>query len=454
MRRTHCKKFCAIGGDMKAIVAGAGIGGLVAAAKLKKLGLEVTVFERAKSLDEMRYDWHDDVNPDVFEQLGITMPSESFKKKSWTFIAPVSSKARLFRQDESKADYSVERRLLNKTLFDLCEGVEFLFDQFVTGGIVEDGYVCGVVANGIEYRADFVVDSLGIDSPLRESLVKKFDLDTYTPDEAFMAYRAFYEKNDKYNAEYSNKVYLKYLGDKGIAWVIQDHNPKLVNVLIGRLEELKEETLKDYLNRIKKENPTVGEKILRGGIVCKIPVRYPSTMMVANGYAEIGDCAFMTIPMLGSGIASSMRAADLLAKTVENSMANFKEAKEIFGKKSLWNYQCAVYEKFGAEHCAVDVLKRGVMKLDNEIVDYILTSELLTNDEVGRLASGKPIKLSVKDMIKKVAIAGAGRIPSLLKVNNMLSKSNAAQKYAKKIPKKYDSKKVEAWRKKLKAFYV
>lgn len=439
---------------MKVIVAGAGIGGLVAAAKLKKLGLEVTVLERAKSLEEMRYDWHDDVNPDVFEQLGITMPSESFKKKSWTFIAPVSSKARLFRQDESKADYSVERRPLNKTLFDLCEGVEFLFDQFVTGGIVEDGYVCGVVANGIEYRADFVVDSLGIDSPLRESLVKKFDLDTYTPDEAFMAYRAFYEKNDKYNAEYSNKVYLKYLGDKGIAWVIQDHNPKLVNVLIGRLEELKEETLKDYLNRIKKENPTVGEKILRGGIVCKIPVRYPSTMMVANGYAEIGDCAFMTIPMLGSGIASSMRAADLLAKTVENSMANFKETKEIFGKKSLWNYQCAVYEKFGAEHCAVDVLKRGVMKLDNEIVDYILTSELLTNDEVGRLASGKPIKLSVKDMIKKVAIAGAGRIPSLLKVNNMLSKSNAAQKYAKKIPKKYDSKKVEAWRKKLKAFYV
>ena len=407
---------------MKAIVAGAGIGGLVAAAKLKKLGFDVTVLERAKSLEEMRYDWHDDVNPNVFEQLGITMPSESFKKKSWTFIAPVSSKARLFRQDESKADYSVERRPLNKTLFDLCEGVEFLFDQFVTGGIVEDGYVCGVVANGIEYRADFVVDSLGIDSPLRESLVKKFDLDTYTPDEAFMAYRAFYEKNDKYNAEYSNKVYLKYLGDKGIAWVIQDHNPKLVNVLIGRLEELKEETLKDYLNRIKKENPTVGEKILRGGIVCKIPVRYPSTMMVANGYAEIGDCAFMTIPMLGSGIASSMRAADLLAKTVENSMANFKEAKEIFGK--------------------------------NEIVDYILTSELLTNDEVGRLASGKPIKLSVKDMIKKVAIAGAGRIPSLLKVNNMLSKSNAAQKYAKKIPKKYDSKKVEAWRKKLKAFYV
>ena len=70
---------------MKVIVAGAGIGGLVAAAKLKKLGFDVTVFERAKSLDEMRYDWHDDVNPDVFEQLGIEMPKESFKKKSWTF---------------------------------------------------------------------------------------------------------------------------------------------------------------------------------------------------------------------------------------------------------------------------------------------------------------------------------------------------------------------------------
>lgn len=437
---------------MKVIVAGAGIGGLVAAAKLKKLGFDVTVFERAKSLDEMRYDWHDDVNPDVFEQLGIEMPKESFKKKSWTFIAPVSSKARLFRQDEKKADYSVERRPLNKTLFDLCEGVEFKFDEYVTGAVVEDGFVSGIVSNGIEYRADFVVDSLGIDSPLRESLVKKFDLDSYNPDEAFMAYRAFYEKNDKFTAEYSNKVYLKYLGDKGIAWVIQDNDPRLVNVLIGRLEELKEETLKDYLNRIKKENPTVGEKILRGGIVCKIPVRYPSTMMVANGYAEIGDCAFMTIPMLGSGIASSMRAAECLAVTVKGAMAQASD-KEIFSRERLWGYQCAVYEKFGAEHCAVDVLKRGVMKLDNEIVDYILTSELLTNDEVGCLAAGKPIKLGVANMIKKVAIAGAGKIPSLLKVNNMLTKSNAAQKHAKSIPQKYNEKKIEAWRKKLKSFY-
>lgn len=51
---------------MKIAIAGAGIGGLAAAERLGRLGFHVTVYEQAESLDTMRYDWHDDVNPDVF----------------------------------------------------------------------------------------------------------------------------------------------------------------------------------------------------------------------------------------------------------------------------------------------------------------------------------------------------------------------------------------------------
>ena len=50
------------------------MGGMVAAEKLAKLSFEVVVFEQSPSLDEMRYDWHDDVNPSVFRRLGIEMP--------------------------------------------------------------------------------------------------------------------------------------------------------------------------------------------------------------------------------------------------------------------------------------------------------------------------------------------------------------------------------------------
>ena len=52
---------------MKIVVVGAGIGGMLTAEKLGGLGFDVVVYEKANSLDEMRYDWHDDVSPVVFD---------------------------------------------------------------------------------------------------------------------------------------------------------------------------------------------------------------------------------------------------------------------------------------------------------------------------------------------------------------------------------------------------
>ena len=65
---------------MKIVVVGAGIGGMLVAEKLGGLGFDVVVYEKANSLDEMRYDWHDDVSPVVFEELGLTIPKESAPK--------------------------------------------------------------------------------------------------------------------------------------------------------------------------------------------------------------------------------------------------------------------------------------------------------------------------------------------------------------------------------------
>ncbi len=39
---------------MKIVIAGAGIGGMVAAAELGRMGFSVTVYEQAESLDQMR----------------------------------------------------------------------------------------------------------------------------------------------------------------------------------------------------------------------------------------------------------------------------------------------------------------------------------------------------------------------------------------------------------------
>lgn len=67
---------------MKIIIAGAGIGGLAAAEQFGRMGFHVTVYEQAESLNAMRYDWHDDVKPDVFRELALEIPAEHFPKKA------------------------------------------------------------------------------------------------------------------------------------------------------------------------------------------------------------------------------------------------------------------------------------------------------------------------------------------------------------------------------------
>ena len=105
---------------MKVLVAGAGIGGLVAAGKLSELGLEVEVLEKSQSVEKMRYDWHDDVAPKIFRRLGIEIPKEHWKKAAWTFCTTGENTVREMQQDESDPDLSIERGL------DLIHLVAFL----------------------------------------------------------------------------------------------------------------------------------------------------------------------------------------------------------------------------------------------------------------------------------------------------------------------------------------
>lgn len=441
--------------SMKVVVAGAGLGGLVAAEKLGRLGLDVTVYEKAASLDEMRYDWHDDVNPRIFRRLSIDMPEERFKKKSWTFVSPFGEVVREFRQDEEHADYSVERRPLNKLLCDrAAEVAKIVFGAKVTAPVVQEGRVAGIIVNGEEVPADLVVDAMGVDSALRKALPRELGITECRDDEVFVAYRAFYEKDTEAPApRYTNKAYLKHMGEAGISWAIQDNDPGLVNVLVGRLGKMTDKQLADALADLKKNNPTIGNRVMRGGIVCRIPVRYPATRMVADGYAAVGDSAYMTIPMLGSGIASSMLAGMLLAQTVGENMSRGYKGKELFKASRLWRYQVKVYREFGAEHCAIDVLKRGVLNMNNEMLDWMLGSDLLTNDEIGKLAGGGMMRVGVAEAFRKTGVAGFKKLGKLLKINNMLQKSLMAYRCAKNIPRNYNDNIIKGWESRLAAYY-
>ena len=430
---------------MRIIVAGAGIGGLSAAALLGK-GAEVTVYERAKSLNAMRYPWHDDVTPGAFADAGLGLPKDSFIKKDWSFVTPDGKGIRRMHEEESRADYSVWRPALNGKLVENAERCcSVVFGEQVTALLTSNGTVTGAVVNGREEKADLVIDSTGVDSPLKRSVK---EITRHSSDEIFVVYRAFYEKNfDAPEAEHSNKAYLKHIGENGIAWAIQDEDK--VDVLVGRLGEMSDETLKRALSVLKQENPTIGEKTVMGGGIYRIPVRYPATRMVLDGYAAIGDAAYMTIPMLGSGIASSMAAAKMLSDVVIKALNAGMSASEAASAENLFEYQRRFFTEIGANHCGVDVMKRGVLSFSDDMLGWLLTSSVLTNADVCRLAKGTPIYIGFGDALKKVAAAGICKIPALLKVNSMLMRSHRAIRVARRIPESYSAEAIARWEKKL-----
>ncbi len=440
---------------MKIAVIGAGIGGIVAAEKLGKLGFDVTVYEKASSLDTMRYDWHDDAKEKMFKRLGIEIPEEHFVKKSWTFCSPFEHEIREFQQDETDHDLSIERRPLNKLLVDRAsQYAKFVFGANATAPIVKDNRVVGVIVNGEEIFCDLVVDSAGVYSPIRTNLPETFGISKIEKDEVFEAYRAFYKRKEgSPDPKYTNKVYMKHLGEPGISWTILDNDPNQVNVLVGRIASLDEKTKNEALDYMREKNPILGDEIVRGGYNCIIPVRHPATRMVTNGYLAIGDAAFMTIPMLGSGIASGMLAATILGETIGDIMSKGVTGSKIFDAENLWKYQVRIYQEFGAKHCGVDVMKRWLLNQTDEMVDWMFGSKVLSNTDLQKVASGELVKIGPADAVKKVAGVGISKIGTLLKMNNMLMACNKAERIGKNIPKKYNEFAIKKWERRLLAVY-
>ena len=428
---------------MKIIFIGAGMASLVASERLARAGYDVSVFEK-DAYENLSYDWHDDVNRDAFEMFGLPLPKEEtyFPKRNWTFVPPAERIEVSLHIPEKELDWSTERRILAQQYVDRAKDVvDFHFSTPVQSLIVENGTVNGIVANGENFYADLVVDNSGAMSPFRAQLPKSAHV-TAEPksNEIFVAYRAFHKKADGVkDPQNTNKAYLKHLGEEGISWSIIDP-AGTVNVLIGRAGELPKETFDRAYKALKASNPIISDEIVRGGRTCIIPIRYPLTHMVADGYAAIGDAAFMTIPMIGSGIENSMKAACILADTIIKSNSVKKE--------DLWKYEVEYFKLRGGDHVGIDILKRWLLGAAPKDLDWLFEKGVVDDANMAAGATGKLIVLSPKDLVVKVA-RGWTRLPLLLAMNNMLMRSKKAAKIAKHIPETYDEEKIARWENKI-----
>lgn len=435
------------------LVAGAGHGGLAAAADLARKGYDVTLLEQ-KAEDALGYDWTDIFAPDALIAAGVPYPSKSLYtyKDNMTFFPPAKSVALTQRVPDNEREIKMERSDIYAHLIAHAKrcGVKFRFETEVTAPLLLGSRVCGVYAGEEKLYADLVIDACGLDSPLRTALPDVCGVEREVGENnVAYVYRAFYARTGDYTPKHNYEVYLLHGGRKEVAWVATE--PDFADVLIVRFEPFGTEEADKVVAELRATDPHIGDTVVRGGQFAKIPVRQPLSMLVADGYAAIGDSAFMTVPLIGSGIANALKASHILSETVVADKAC------AFTAETLWRYQTGYYKLLGTGYAAMTCLKNACLTMEPAEVDFLFERGILTEKEVTITANTtnlqSMIKLSMKEFVERAKKLCTDKI-LLTKIVRIASQIASATALCAMLPKVWAPQSVRKWAASYNAFYA
>ena len=370
----------------KIIVAGAGHGGLTAAALLAKAGFDVTIYERCEE-GKCGYDWTDIFDPKALDVVGCPRPEEVGLPWEWkidmTFFGPNTTDDKKIRQrvpnDPNEMEIKMERSDIYKLLIDFAtgNGAKIEYGVNITGPLMAGDRVIGIATDKGEFYGDMVIDAAGAESPIRTKLPDCLGIQKHPNwGEKFYVYRAFYDLPvDPSTVEDRYKVMLYPDPESiGIGWIATEE--EFSDLLIGHMDPLNLTMVEEIAERYRKTNPQLGTKKLRGGQMVLIPVRQPLSIMVADGYAAIGDSAFMTVPIIGSGIGNALKNSKILAETIIN------DKTETYSAETLWDYQYTYFQKMGKNIAPLALVKLLLTRISQDQLDYAFDKGILTHYEM------------------------------------------------------------------------
>ena len=428
----------------KIIVAGMGHGGLAAAAILAQNGFDVTVYEQ-KSAGTLGYDWTDIFDPKAFGVAGLPMPANDLYtyKEDMTFYNPSMTVGLRQHVPALQREIKMERRDLYAHLISCAEksGAKLVYDCAVKGPLMTGSRVVGISTDRGDFYADLVIDACGMDSPVRKNLPgsvpveKNIDrLDRIT------IYRAFFDRADMREAQDKFKVVLFADDIRGISWIAAED--RYTDLLIGRFEDFDVDEVERFSEFLRKTNPHLGRKVLRGGQFVQIPVRQPLSVMVWDGYAVIGDSAFMTVPLIGSGIANSLRASRYLADAVLSDVDCRNDCE------TLWQYQVRYFRELGQGLAPLAAAKRLLLKMDPQDIDYFFESGTLNEDNITMTADFHSlfdlIKFDPADLLKKAKTICKNKA-AMKKLLEGVPKIAGAMAVSAAVPQHWNERAVRRW---------
>ncbi|MDR1806017.1 MAG: hypothetical protein LBQ80_04520 [Clostridium sp.] len=429
---------------MKILIVGAGVGGLALAGLLGDAH-EVCLLEKdSEEAFAQKFGWYDDIAIPQLHESGFGHLAEGPfpEDKGHSLNAPqMGDKPGAALYFNLTGKYVLRTELLAKLKAKAKEHAELRYGTAVKSLLLEDGRVVGVLTEGgEELRADLTVDCAGCTElalPWREpiGLIRRHDA-------KFTTYRGIFNCKIKKKPVCGDFIYLKHMDCIGISWFLIDDAGRL-DILIGRVGQLSEEDIELALEDLFSRHADWcerGEKI--SGSTYVISVCHPSRQMVYDGYAALGDSAGMTIPMCGSGIAKTLKAARLLAEQINT--AKSADCKE------LWGYQYRYYmgENSPAKDCyAMDVIKRWFLGSSDDRLQKLLGKDgkgFMSPRDVSNMLMGKMVETTIPALLKK--LPASIKSPRLaIELVGVLLRASAAERNGRKIPREYDEEQVRKW---------
>lgn len=369
----------------KIIIAGAGHGGVVAAINLAKAGHDVTIYEK-QTEETIGFDQCDTVEKAAFEYAQIPIPDEFKTIKNEITFVPLDDDVAPFTLPASETEsVCADRKILIKHLIRLAEenGANVIYGTEILAPIVLGNRVCGIETSLGKIYCDLVIDACGVYSPVRTQLPDFMYVNReITKYDVLHTYRAYFNKNPgvpdpvtPYN------IFARDNGDVGFSWLVTESDR--VDALIGRFYLPDNDEILDILRKLHNENPHMGTQLVNGGVFGHIPVCQPLAVLVANGYAAVGDSAFMTYSAKGSGLAYCLRAGTMLADCVK------ADKDGCFDARNLWEYEKRFFKEIGFAACRIAIVKNLLHYMTAAQLSDLFKQNVITTDEAAKVMEEK-----------------------------------------------------------------
>jgi len=273
-------------------------------------------------------------------------------------------------------------------------GINFDFEINLTGLLYDNGQVIGV--EGIDNKtkqpfkktAKVVIDTTGITSMLRNGIKnttkmeKKIDRRDI---ESTGRYIMYFEKAQEDLTEFDPDYCIIHLDQDiapgGYGWVFPKGKNK-VNIGLGVEKSIldqrnarlkKTDTVSSLIDQYVARNRAMKNAKLSQDEIDKnnstgnfqVSVRRQNDCLVANGYAIVGDAAWMPKPLDAGGIGPALVAGTIIGKCIVEAI----ESNDVT-ENGLWKYNKEFINEYGYKTAGLEVFRRLIQTLTNDQISY------------------------------------------------------------------------------------